>query len=92
MQLVYVVRDFRAPPWLSENGKEQASDQRKRWRLSNKSGPRCRGLKSECLVLVGDPADEIAALAATGPASVVAMMLRSEDRLFLRRGAVAYGV
>jgi nucleotide-binding universal stress UspA family protein len=92
--LVYVVPRLQVPPWLRPN--VEAHD---RIRAAEALGilEQVRttlpaGVRSACRVLVGNPADEIAAVAAKGPESLVAMSLRSEDRFFDRRGAIAYRV
>lgn len=92
--LVYVVPRLQVPQWLRPNVEAHdriraAEALRILEQVMTKLPP---GVRSACRVLVGNPADEIAALAATGPASLVVMTLRGEDRVFVRRGAIAYRV
>ena len=92
--LVHVLARLRTPPWLRRTGDDQ-DRVRSAEALLNLKATRAglpHPLRFGCRVVVGDPAVEIAALAGAGPRSVVAMALRAEDRLFLRRGAIAYRV
>ena len=92
--LVYVVPRLQVPPWLHPD--VEAHDRVRAAEalgiLEQVRSTLPAGVRSACRVLVGNPADEIAALAATGPASLVVMTLRGEDRVFVRRGAIAYRV
>jgi nucleotide-binding universal stress UspA family protein len=92
--LVYVVPRLQVPPWLHPD--VEAPDQVRAAEalgiLEQVRRTLPAGVRSGCRVLVGNPADEIAALAGTTPASLVAMTLSGEDRMFVRRGAIAYRV
>jgi len=92
--LVYVVPRFQAPPWLhpdvgAHDGLREAEALGV---LEQVRSTLPAGVRSACRVLVGNPADGIAALARTGPESLVAMSLSGEDRMFVRRGAIVYRV
>ena len=92
--LVYVVPRLQVPPWLHPNveahDRIRAAEALRILEQVRSTLP--AGVRSACRVLVGNPADEIAALARTSPESMVAMTLHGEDRMFVRRGAIAYRV
>ncbi|HTM23574.1 MAG TPA: universal stress protein [Vicinamibacterales bacterium] len=92
--LVHVLPRLHTPPWLRRTGNDQDRVRSAEVLLNLKATQAGlpHPLRFGCRVVVGEPADEIAALAAAGPRSVVAMALCGEDRLFLRRGAIAYRV
>ncbi|MES1255261.1 MAG: universal stress protein [Acidobacteriota bacterium] len=92
--LVYVVPQWHLPAWFRSTLEPQERQRAARGLeiLEKVSATLPAHLESACHVGVGDPADEIAALAATGTADVVVMTLQGDDRVFARRGATAYRV
>ena len=92
--LVYVVPRVQVPPWLRPDvevpNHVRAAEALGILEQVRRTLP--ASVRSGCRVLVGNPADEIAALAGTSPDSLVAMTLSGEDRVFVRRGAIAYRV
>ena len=95
LMLVHVVPRIQAPQWLRP---KMAIDDRRRTEKASEALERVRtrlfsDLRSTTRVLIGDPADEIARLAANGPSSMVVMGLRGAGGLWrARRGSIAYRV
>jgi nucleotide-binding universal stress UspA family protein len=93
--LVHVMPRIPTPPWLGPN---VAMNDRRRTEKASKALKRVRttlfsDVSSASRVLIGNPADEIARLAANGPPSLVVMGLRGTGGLWrARRGSIAYRV
>jgi len=90
--LATVVPPAQTPPWLHVN-----SGDRDRVGLARKALLRVAasvgGDAVPVRVLLGDPAEQIAAAAADGGAGLIVLLLRPADRLFgTRQGSVAYRV
>jgi nucleotide-binding universal stress UspA family protein len=89
--IAHVVRRPQLPPWLLPDRKvERTRLTRARRAVERARSKAPRGIKTATRVLIGDPADEIAAFARSGPSSLVVMALRG--RSHARRGSVTYRV
>ncbi len=95
LSLVHVVEKTRIPTWLSLNRtahdrSRMAAARVRLGRLAKSAG--ARGF-ADAHVFVGDPAEQIAALANDLGAGLVLLTLRGDDRLFGdRKGATTYRV
>lgn len=92
--LVHVVRPTPGPPWLRARLRDQdlARLTKARARLQA-LGAAVRGVKVQTRILLGDPAEEIAALAADSDAGLMVVILRRGRGLFgPRRGSITYRV
>ena len=78
LMLVHVVPRTQAPPWLRLNvaASDRARVAKARQALEQIRAKVPADITSACRVLLGDPANEIAAVAANGPASLIVMGLR----------------
>jgi nucleotide-binding universal stress UspA family protein len=93
LRLVHVLRPVHAPAWLRPLG---APTQRQRIEKAERALERVTRqfsgrVESECSVILGEPAQEIARLTERG-APLVVMSLRGTGGIFTRRGAIAYRV
>lgn len=92
--LVHVVRPVPGPPWLRAHLKDQdrARLTRARDRLQALADS-VKGVKVHIRIALGDPAEEIAALAADAKAGQVILILRRGRGLFgPRKGSITYRV
>ena len=90
--LIYVVPRTQAPPWLREN---VAAHDRRRLLAAGRALDRIRAevssdIRTACRVVIGNPADQIAAIAAKGPPGLVVMALRGGLRA--RHGSTTHHV
>ena len=90
--LLYVVPRTQAPPWLREN---VAAYDRRRLLGAGRALDRVRAevpsdIRTACRVVIGNPADQIAAIAAKGPSGLVVMALRGGLRA--RHGSTTHRV
>ena len=90
--LMYVVPRTQAPPWLREN---VAAYDRSRLLRAGRALDRVRAevpsdIRTACRVVIGNPADQIAAIAAKGPPGLVVMALRGGLRA--RHGSTTHHV
>ena len=92
--LVHVVRPVLGPPWLQTHLRDQdrARLTKARDRLQA-LGDSVKRMKVQTRIALGDPAEEIAALAADSEASLVILILRRGRGLFgPRKGSITYRV
>jgi nucleotide-binding universal stress UspA family protein len=90
--LVYVVPRAQTPPWLRQN---VAASDRRRLLVAGRALDRVRAevpsdIRTACRVVIGNPADQIAAIAAKGPPGLVVMALRGGLRA--RHGSTTHHV
>jgi len=94
LTLVHVVEKTRAPRWLSLGREhDRARVARARDRLSRLARRSDVGIAIDSQVLVGEPAEQLAALASNVDVGLVIVTLRGTDRLFGdRKGDTTYRI
>ncbi len=88
---LHVMRPTRVPGWFKAADTMAADAGRARAALEKLA--RGAGAQGECQLVIGDPADEIAAAAASAKARLIVLKLRRSPGPFgPRRGSITYGV
>jgi nucleotide-binding universal stress UspA family protein len=93
--LVHVVRPVRAPYWLGDRGdtQNQVHASAANTAIDRVKTSIARHVNATCVIAIGDPAAEIAALAERESPNLVVMTLRDQRGFFgARQGSVAYSV